>query len=1414
MAPVLRARREFHRSGIYVPREMPSATLEWPQLRPRPAEPSKQSLLTYLPMLLFPIGFPLITLLFSKNPSMETVLPSLIMGVMMAGFYLLIPWWQTKKARKQYQAALEERKAAFEQDLERLEAKAKKLARLQSEIFNDRYPPVKTVLRIGLEPKMQRRRLWTRERGADDFLTLRIGTGPGEAAFSFANPPSFQYEDKEFEALVKQLQKRWQQVPELPITLSLVEVGSVVFRGRREYLDHLLNRVIIDLAIHHSPRLVRVGLIAQQRSKAIKRWEWLKWLPHTRVLEEFDPPFLAFTPDDAARLLDHIGRRLEALEERERKHSSSALQAENFQETIVLFFDEEGAWRRSELVARLVERGKEINVFSIFIGDPAVPGVRAEVRLHGAHELIYKAELLPEEGTQERKTLRRRGEGEFLDAAKAEEIARTLLALEPPEPIATVSLLPEQVSLAELMARVYQDIQEFLTGHSSGPASQWTEGAPLFLDKSKPAEILSEEIVQDLWHKFGLLYGRSASENNSVLSSVLLRRFLHFPIGLTLHRGKILPAYLNVLPEGSKWEGKAAYHTILIGPTGSGKSEFLKSLIWGAAFQYPPLMFNVFFMDFKGGAAVEDLKHRYETAQGWEEENLPHLVGLVTNPGMTDPSISGRAISRRGIYSLQMEIERRENLIVRQGKSKDIWQYNTKVLAARRGEQNGVDPTLPLLPHLLIILDEFSKALDDFPELVDILDDLVRRGRAWGMYLLLANQNVTPAVTKLLANVGWRIALRMQGEGLREVIRPGLADLSQVGRGYLLCVPDGNVLLFQSAYGGVSLYEDEENISYDIYEIEAEGRSAQPIYQYRPAALIKEKATSETDVKLRWTQGRFLTQVICQTSKKLQMPAPRKVYLEPLPPQISLEQLLLSSSKPLAYQNGNWHSVTASPFEALIGLMDNLEEVKYEICAINFDQGVGHLWILGVADSGKENVIEALLLSLAHRYTPEQVWMYILDFGASPLQRLENLPHVGGYVPVTDRERYRRLFELLQSEYEKRKNSLEQAKEPRLILVLHHFSQRDFAEMGDDEYLTLIRRLIKDGGKLGIHLIISSIQPSALREEEASSLGTRFILDLGKTENFWDAGIPRTSFIELTRRVPGRGYWLAGKGQIPRETQAATMPHAEARIRDMDRTWEGKRPPALPALPLCISMQTWLQMLEQEKSAFDMPFTFPAGLDFNLQPQMVDIAETSSWLVVGPVTSGKTNTLLVWGYTALRKQVPWSVWYFAQKQPKTLPQEAFREAHLFIGPDNIPRGWETLSTFVQSNTESPVLILVDDADDLLPTCQEAWTTPITEAIRSGKAKWMAALRNPAQVATKLYGSPFQDLLKRAQEERSGFLLSRDGDILSIYGIGLRSIPTTWKEIWSPKHKGRALFVFRDHRMLVQIPYLNACTENE
>ncbi|GGO89189.1 ESX-4 secretion system protein EccC4 [Nocardioides phosphati] len=201
-------------------------------------------------------------------------------------------------------------------------------------------------------------------------------------------------------------------------------------------------------------------------------------------------------------------------------------------------------------------------------------------------------------------------------------------------------------------------------------------------------------------------------------------------------------------------------HGLVIGATGSGKSELLRTLVTGLALAHPPEQVNLLLVDFKGGATFAGLAE------------LPHTAGLITN-------LAGDlALVDRMQDALAGELTRRQELLRTAGRT-----------TAR--ELDGGPPSL------VVVVDEFTELLAARPDLAELFAAIGRVGRSLGVHLLLASQRLDEGRLRgLESHLGFRIALRtFSAAESRAVI--GVPDAHRLpsapGAGYLATGPDAPV---------------------------------------------------------------------------------------------------------------------------------------------------------------------------------------------------------------------------------------------------------------------------------------------------------------------------------------------------------------------------------------------------------------------------------------------------------------------------------------------------------------------------------------------------------------------------------------------------------------------------------------------
>jgi hypothetical protein len=178
-----------------------------------------------------------------------------------------------------------------------------------------------------------------------------------------------------------------------------------------------------------------------------------------------------------------------------------------------------------------------------------------------------------------------------------------------------------------------------------------------------------------------------------------------------------------------------AHHVLIAGKTGSGKSTLLHALIVNLALCYSPEEVELYLVDFKKGV-------EFKTYATFE---LPHARVVAVE--------SEREFGLSVLQRLDAELRQRGDRFREAG---------AQNLAAYR-DSNGAAQA----PRIMLIVDEFQEFFieDDkiSQEAAQILDRLVRQGRAFGLHVLLGSQTLGGAYTLARATIDQmavRIALQ------------------------------------------------------------------------------------------------------------------------------------------------------------------------------------------------------------------------------------------------------------------------------------------------------------------------------------------------------------------------------------------------------------------------------------------------------------------------------------------------------------------------------------------------------------------------------------------------------------------------------------------------------------------------------
>ncbi len=251
--------------------------------------------------------------------------------------------------------------------------------------------------------------------------------------------------------------------------------------------------------------------------------------------------------------------------------------------------------------------------------------------------------------------------------------------------------------------------------------------------------------------------------------------FLRVPIGVD---PDLRPIYLDLKESALAGMGP---HGLMVGATGSGKSELLRTLVCALALMHSPEVLAFVLVDFKGGASFASYA------------SLPHVAGVVTN--LADDL----ALVDRILAALGGEQRRRQEMLAKAGNLGNVREYRALYRAGKLPPELADQP----MPDLLLVVDEFAELLDTEPAFIDFFLTIGRVGRSLGIHLLLASQRLEEGKLRGLDTyLSYRLSLRtFSAAESRTVLGvPDAYSLPQAPGGGYLKVGTTSFERFQASY--------------------------------------------------------------------------------------------------------------------------------------------------------------------------------------------------------------------------------------------------------------------------------------------------------------------------------------------------------------------------------------------------------------------------------------------------------------------------------------------------------------------------------------------------------------------------------------------------------------------------------------
>ncbi len=660
-------------------------------------------------------------------------------------------------------------------------------------------------------------------------------------------------------------------------------------------------------------------------------------------------------------------------------------------------------------------------------------------------------------------------------------------------------------------------------------------------------------------------------------------------------------------------QGGMGPHGLVIGATGSGKSELLRTLVLGLAVTHSPEVLNFVLVDFKGGATFASM------------DVLPHTSAVITN--LEDELI----LVDRMKDAIAGEMVRRQEALRAAGNYSSLKDYE-------KAREQGA--ALEPMPSLFIVVDEFSELLSAKPDFIDLFVMIGRLGRSLGVHLLLASQRLEEGKLRGLdTHLSYRVGLRtFSAMESRTVL--GVGDAYELpsapGHGYLKEASEG-LVRFRAAYVSAPYKRGQTAAGIGHSDSASAGQilpyevaHMEPRHEPEPETSSPEpEATGPSDT---------LMEIMVERLKGQGSPA-RQVWLPPLdesPPLNALLPPLVETEFGLRPEHWDGSRLLQVP----VAVEDKPFEQRRDPLWMNLASS--HAVVVGGPQSGKSTLLRNMICGLALTHTPQQVQFYCLDFGGGTLTGLSDLPHVGSVATRMDQEKLRRTIAEM--------NALIDAREAHFTskridsMNTYRRMVASGAESGDgfgDVFLVIdgwgtirqdyekmesqITQIATRGLGFGVHVVVSIQRWMELRPALRDLIGQRLELRLGDPA---ESDVDRRAAKNVPEKTPGRGlssnklHYLTALPRVDGSSNADDLSDGVADLVQRVRSaWNGPEAPVVRLLPRKMPYSQ-LPESDPEKSAI------PLGLDEDtLSPVFVNFDAEPHFLVLGDVESGKSNVL-------------------------------------------------------------------------------------------------------------------------------------------------------------------------------------------
>jgi type VII secretion protein EccCb len=650
------------------------------------------------------------------------------------------------------------------------------------------------------------------------------------------------------------------------------------------------------------------------------------------------------------------------------------------------------------------------------------------------------------------------------------------------------------------------------------------------------------------------------------------------------------------------------------------------------AMTHSPEVVNVVFSDFKLKSAAGVL------------ERFPHVVASVSN--LADE----RHLVGRMYEALDGELDRRGALCAALDGVPDLTVYNQRRLT---------DPSLPPVPALFIICDEYQEMLADpdwGPKFQKLFWRIVRLGRAYHMFLQLVGQTVdTQKLRDVRKLLGFTIAARTgreedSREAIGSTVAAHLPEKGAEGTAFLRVAQrqPREFRFFYSSQEFVPAPEAGvaepvragtwfEPRPFTVGEADdVDGLLAAPHQGLPTGAALTAVAAPPGSGR----QNPLVVDAVIESLRATGIGPPRQLWLPPLGVPPPADDLVARwRGKPWDVEYGDNPGLIFP-----LALEDRPRQHRQDVFSL--DLLSDNAMIVAAPKRGATTAMQTLVVTGSLMYRPERVQFYCVAASGPQLASVADLPHVAAVVPVFDTEGVNRLLATVGNIVDERERTfaargldmmtVRQAKfgpHPTdvgvpggdIVVIIDGWANfADAVPKHVDTVMSLLR-----ARNYGVRVVITHTSHlsglrTAIRAETAQKLELR-LTDPRESE------VERVDGVNRAREVPdtpGRGLSPAGFHLMVGAPELGNQPAGPVDVRGIGtvvrRVAGVDNVSTVLRLPEAVPLSDVLARVNPDLPREKVPF----GLsETTLGPAYVDFTENPHVIAVGRAQSGRTNFL-------------------------------------------------------------------------------------------------------------------------------------------------------------------------------------------